>query len=159
MGVLQTEIVKSDSPVWVSLKHVLLFLLFFVLSIAFWGALGLLIMTITHFKVNLFGFYFSSPLQDFLLLFFSTLTATLTSFFFVRKGITFSTLRSTSLHLVAFAFLLTFVTFNSSPDPHYGRTTMDNFYSDLLTYPLIILEFFGVSLLLLKKFKNKTWST
>lgn len=154
MGMLQTEIVKSDSLVWISIKHVLLFLLFFVLSVVFWGALGLSLMVVTNFKINIFGFYFSTPLQDFLMLFFSTLSASIISYFFVRKGITFSTLRSTSLHLVALAFLLLFVTFNSDSEPHYGRTNMDNFYSDLLTYPLIILEFFVVSFWLLKKFKK-----
>lgn len=159
MNVLQTEIVKSDTPTWVSFKHSIFFVLFFIISLGFLQVAGLQLAILTNYTIDIFGFYFSTPVQGFLLLFLSTLSATLISFFFVRKNIIISTLVNTTLYLSIYALLLLIISYRGSSESHYGQTNMDTFYSGLLTFSLILLEFFVISFLLLKKYKNKIWFT
>lgn len=151
---MQAEIVKSDSPLWVGFKYSALALFFFIVSLIALQMLGLLLATLSNNAVTLFGFYFSSPLQGFLLLVSSTLCATLISFFTFRKRVTFPTIKFATLYLVVFALLVLLITLDSNPEPHYGETNVDSFLSELYMYPILLLEFLGVSLWLLTNYKK-----
>lgn len=135
MNILKKEIVDEHSPTWIGFQHVLL--------------TGISIVTFSFALSvtwpDVFGFYFSTVRQEFMLFAAGTILGTLSSavvLFRISKkaenpqGI----LKASVLWFTIFQVSLLFILFISYSGTHYGKTAVDNLLETLpLTITMLII--------------------
>lgn len=146
MDILKKEIVAKDSPAWVGFRYALLAMVSievfsFVLSIT-WP--------------DIFGFYFSTVRQDIMRTVAGTLLGTLFSagaaFRIIKKAQNHQgILKASVLWFVIFQIAFLFLAFISSSGIHYGKTATDNLLETLPLSILMVIGFYLLSWLFIKK--------
>lgn len=137
MGILDKEIVTKDSPTWVGFQHT-------TLTCIFVPVFGL-VLSLTW--PNLFGFYFSTSLQDALSAGVSTVLGALCSalllFRVFHKSHDKNVLNASVIWLIAIgALVLVYFFVEQGGSTHYGQTASDNLIESLPVFVVMVASFY-----------------